>query len=489
VSVISSQNTRRRARIRDVVARPLPRIYAPLAVLVAVGLALRVLALTTFTTVDLAYFGGDSTRYLRMPVTGFKGLFGDPGAPAGYTAFLKSLHWLTRDLAFTVGVQHLIGIATGLLLYAAVRRAGAPRWIALVPAAAVLLNGDDIFIEHALLSETLWSLLIVAGLYAAMRWVRRPEGVGWIALAGALLGASVLVRSASLLLPVLLALWAVRVRTGGARTRLGGAALAVAPAAAVVGLYLIVASAVGPYTGLGEMTGWQLYQRVTPFAQCSDFKPPAGSAYLCDSTPPDRRLGGAFYLFNPAAPAAKQPIGPAQASHAEAFAEAAILHQPLDYAKVVAKDLVRYVDPSAGTLRAQSGSTPEEMSFRHWRVAAYQGDTPTQYAARLRADYSGVDATPSGASKLLETWQAVFRGNGLVLLALLALAIAGLVAARGTLRRAGALFTCSALALYVVPPFTIGFDARYGVPPFALLAAGAALGGAGLLARGRTAAA
>jgi hypothetical protein len=432
--------------------------------------------MTLFTTADFAYFGGDSARYLRLPVTTFTRLFGDPGAPAGYPAFLKVLHWVTHALAFTIGVQHLIGIATGLLLYAAMRRVGGPRWLGLVPAAAVLLNGDNLFVEHALIAETLWTGLLAFAMYAAMRSLDAPGSRAWLAGAGALLGLSAIVRGASLLLPVLLAIWALFAFAGTRRQKALMGATALGAAAVVVGGYAIVASSVGPYVGLGEMSGWQLYQRVTPFAKCSAFKPPAGTSYLCDPRPPSQRLGGAFYLFNAGSPAAQQPIGPDQAGHAGAFARAAIIHEPFAYAKVVVRDLVRFADPEAGTPREGSGSVPAEMSFRHWRTPAYQADSPAQFANRVSGLYSGVDSTPTGGTKLLATWQSIFRGDGLLVVAFLVLAVLGLFRARGRVLLGLTLFGSCALLLYALPPITIGYDARYGLPPFGLLVAAGTLG-------------
>ena len=82
---------------------------------------------------------------------------------------------LTREVVFPVFLQHLAGIATALLLFAAVRRITGSAWAGLVPAAAVLLNPDLIYLEHSIMSEP-WFVLACAGaVYAAVRAFDRPD--------------------------------------------------------------------------------------------------------------------------------------------------------------------------------------------------------------------------------------------------------------------------------------------------------------------------
>ena len=82
------------------------------------------------------------------------------------------------QLEFTIALQHLLGIATGLILYAAVRRLGAPVWAGVLAAAAVLLSLDQIFLEHAVMNETVFTFLFALALYAAVRALdpRAPAG-------------------------------------------------------------------------------------------------------------------------------------------------------------------------------------------------------------------------------------------------------------------------------------------------------------------------
>src|SRR5207247_9528593 len=70
-------------------------------------------------------------------------------------------------------------------------------WWALLAPAVVLLDGFQIVIEHAVLSDALFVFLLTAALYATLR-ARRGAGVGWAVGAGALVGAAGAVRTVGL---------------------------------------------------------------------------------------------------------------------------------------------------------------------------------------------------------------------------------------------------------------------------------------------------
>lgn len=443
--------------------RTVPR--ALWGVLVA-GAALRLFTMTAYSTVITDYYTGDQARYLRI---GFPELFSDPWMPALYPAFLRAVHAVSEWLPLTIGLQHLLGLLTGVILYAAARCAGATPVASLLPAAWVALSGDHLYLEQALLTETLWTLALAAALYTGVR-ASVTRDLRWLAGAGALLGAATLVRSASEPLPILLAAWAAWAWAGPWRARLRAAAVAVVPAAALLGAYLAIAGASGPYSGLGEMRGWLMYQRVGQFADCSQFTPPDGTRGLCSDIPIARRPGQLFWYFNPRSPAWKAfpALSPEDGGKAGAFARAAITHQPLDYARTVAKDFVRFFVPDVGTDRRFAGSPPSDMAFNRRRP------NPV-FVAKLRDRYSGVDATPNAGNRVLHRYQAIFRINAFTLAALLALVAAG-VWRGGPGRSAAVLGAALGLSLLVIAPLVAGYDARYAVPPAALLTVPAALG-------------
>src|SRR5687767_13038198 len=128
-----------------------------LGALLVAGLGLRLAFMLAYRPAFVGY--SDTAVY----ISGAKGdLFWDPLRVAGYSAFLRVAHGISAELSFTTLVQHALGVGTALLLYATVRRVGGSPWMAFVPAAIVLLGGDQVFFEHALLSETLYTFLTAA---------------------------------------------------------------------------------------------------------------------------------------------------------------------------------------------------------------------------------------------------------------------------------------------------------------------------------------
>ena len=143
----------------------LRRLSAPLAVLLGLilcGVALRVVAIASTWPANITLEDGYEVYSGYNP-------FADPQHPAGYPLILAAIGAFSRNIALTVLVQHLAGLCAALLLWAATGRVTRSRWAGLLPAAVVLLNPDEIFVEHAVMSES-WALLFTAaGLYAAVR--------------------------------------------------------------------------------------------------------------------------------------------------------------------------------------------------------------------------------------------------------------------------------------------------------------------------------
>src|SRR3954471_14924900 len=111
------------------------RAHAALVTVLVLGALLRLALVLGW---QRALFGWpDAASYIDVS---HGDLFGNELRPAGYPVFLKLLHGVAPSLLLLVVVQHLLGLAAALLLYLAVARAGAPRLLAVVPAAVVALG-------------------------------------------------------------------------------------------------------------------------------------------------------------------------------------------------------------------------------------------------------------------------------------------------------------------------------------------------------------
>ena len=97
------------------------------------AVVVRVLVMLAFR--PIMWFGGDSASYLA---TGLR-LIPDPSRVGGYALLL----WVLRPLhsfAVLASVQHLMGIAIGLLIYLLARRHGLPAWAATLAAVPVFFD-------------------------------------------------------------------------------------------------------------------------------------------------------------------------------------------------------------------------------------------------------------------------------------------------------------------------------------------------------------
>jgi hypothetical protein len=397
----------------------------------------------------------DSLRYAHG---GLVALFSDPFAPSGYPILLAALHFLWPGAAAVSLAQHALGLASVALLWLCGREvarvSGLPLWLAAIPAVFVALSGDQWFFEQSLMSETLFTALLLAAVLAVLRaGAGGPRTAGWAAAGGAAIAAAAVTRPAGFVAAGLCAVWLLCL--GGSPARRSAAAFAAA-ATVVVAAYLLAAG--GGQNGLGSYAGWTLYGRVAPFADCTRFTPPAGTSRLCESRPPDARPGVYFYLFG--APGQPSPatavFGSAPRGDAKLrdFALRAIAAQPLDYLRTVAKDAFRYADPTYGSHRPESGIGPEFV-YLSTSLAPY----PAREEVQRLYDYK-VSSGP-----LLfpyESWTTLSRVPGLLWLAVVAAAFIGLV--RGPRRRQLVLIAGVVFAIALTPVLTVTYEYRYSVP-------------------------
>jgi lipopolysaccharide export LptBFGC system permease protein LptF len=73
-------------------------------------------------------------------------------------------------------------------------------------------------------------------------------------------------------------------------------------------------------------------------------------------------------------------------------------------------------------------------------------------------------------------YQNLFRLGGLVLAALIAFTLVGMIRSQGQIRFALFLFGLNGLCFYIIPVLTISYDFRYGIPAEILVVVSGLLG-------------
>ncbi|MFC4531566.1 phospholipid carrier-dependent glycosyltransferase [Sphaerisporangium dianthi] len=407
--------------------------------------------------------------------------------PAGYSLFLRLLEPF-HGFGFVAFVQHLLGLAVGVLVYAAVNRAGGRAWAATLAAAPVLLDAYQIQLEHLLVSDTLFAFLLVAAVFALLG---RPT---WrsACVAGALLGAATLTRTVGLPLLAVVAAWLL-IRHARAEVRGGLGGLARGGRLVAV-LVLVAAVPIAGYAawfwatyhrvGIVGSNGVFLYGRTMSFADCAVMRPPADLAVLCDSRPPSRRPPSQEYVWAPDAPLVALPgiTFTAETDRlAGRFAFLALRSQPADYAASVLSELVR-------SFAWGRPVYPDQVTYDYYEFPSRTPAPPDRFPAAHGADLAVRYERGPVDTRVVEpfagwmrAYQDVAGAPGTVLLAVLLLPPA-VAAARAWRRRrahgagvgqAWGLPWVMAVSLLVVPAATAEFDYRYVLPavPLAFLAA------------------
>jgi hypothetical protein len=452
------------SRVRVLRGLSIPRVEFRQAVVAVAGgaVALRLVALFAYSPAFLGY--PDTTFYLGAAD---QGAAEDPFRPGGYAAFLRLVHGL--GISGTVLLQHVMGLATAWLFYLTVRRLGGSRWVALLPAAAVALCGSQIMIEHALLSEPLFTFLLAAALYAVVRSL--DDGLGWALAAALLVGAAVPIRLVALGLIPMIAIWLLVFAPR--RRLLTGVAFAITAAAIPV-----VWGAFNDYTRTGP---YNLYGRVGPFADCKKFDPPSGTELLCIKAPRDQRRSTYHYIFTGGSPAVSyfgHPQGYPEPTRDDVdrirrFSRAAIVGQPLDYVGTVAKDSARYaVSWAWAPPPGDANQMPEELS-QYYTTPGWTGSG----LSKARAYYGDVDLRSNGVLlEALRVWERITRFTGVLFLLILIPALAAPFVLRGRERAGALLMLAVGLTLLLIPAATIFYDYRFAIPALGAMSIAAALG-------------
>lgn len=463
--------------------RPLSRLgrvraHWPLLVLLGAGAVVRGL---TFAAVSPGNWFPDSYTYLHTARTGVLSTI----RPGGYSLLVALVGW-TGQVGALIALQHVIGLALPVVVYALLRHRGAPRWLGTLAAVPLTLDGYVIALEHYVMAETMFDALLVTAV-AVLLWRHRPR-VSTCGFVGLILGLAGVTRTVGLPLIVLFAGYLLlrRMRPLAAIALFLGWGL-------VVGGYASLYDAQHGSLALGGYSGRFLYGRVAPFADCSRFTPDRVQRGLCQRTPSAHRPGINHYLWGATSPAAGLR-GPGADAELSGFARQVIRHQPATYLASVAENTAGYFEPVRGP-------DVDRYPVDTWRFPTTDPTRPVAAGWRgpIRVDFAGRGAevhTSRSVSQVLHGYQLVVYSYGPLLLACLLLSFA--LALRGRRGREpvgsresapsgrrgraplgsrldGPFVALVALACLVVAAATSVFDYRYAVPAVALLPLAAGL--------------
>lgn len=415
----------------------------------------------------------DTTRYLKNYALGID--------PLGYHYLFTTPILLlsgglgTAGLAWIVAVQHLLGLAMGAALYALVFRHGAPRWLAALTAAPVLLDSYQLQAEQLIMSDVLFEALICAALLV-IAWPSAGKRI-WarVAVAAILIGIATTVRQVGEAAVIPLLAYAVLARRPGAVVpsvaarvwrALAGLVLFAVP---VLGYMTFSATVLGAGFSLTNVNETYFYARLANAADCATLRLPHFERPLC---PAGHRLGIDALANSPASPfhTYRAPAGQRRGAMIDRFDLAVLTQQPFRVADSIGADAAKLF---ALTRDGDPGDPPIADSQFQTRYPVYQ----PAYGVVFRPGTARPRTNRVVDSAL--RWYQLHGGftPGPLLLAFALLSVVGAFDSRSPRQRRAAAAAAAILALAVVGGADCyEFTWRYQLPALLLLPPGGALG-------------
>jgi hypothetical protein len=451
------------------------------AVLAVCGIGLRVVVQLAY---QQALIFPDSERYLQYAHNFIIGQWVPDWLRTSGYSFLLIPAVLAHNLASVAAVQHLLGLATAVLVYATALHFGARRWVAALATIPVLFDPLQLDLEQYILTDVSATFLVVVALVVLV-WKREAIGKTAPLAAGLLIAAAALIRESDLLVMIpMLVYLAVVIRPW--RRLAGRAALMLAGCVLPVLGYLIWFNSWFGTFNFVTYNSEFMYGRIAQFADCTGLSLPSYEQHLCPRQPPAQRNPD-FYMWAKQSPQVtlKPTDGLSKGQIINDFNWRIIKHQPLTYLKVVADDVWYSFSPVRGP-----GPEKYPTSYHDFHTFFPGVHDKDEMAALRTYSGSGPRVQPSLAG-FLTGYERDFHVPGPLLAAGLALGLAGVVGIgrarevgrgglagkkqRGGLRGPCLLFTLGTVFM-IVPPFIIAtFDWRYELPQFSLIPIAAAL--------------
>jgi Dolichyl-phosphate-mannose-protein mannosyltransferase len=325
------------------------------AVLLAMAAVLRAVVYAAYHP---ALIFPDSVRYLQYAHSFANGHWSvDELRQSGYSVLIIPVV-LVHDLWIIPLVQHLVGLATAVLVYAVLVHFGIRAWIAALATIPVLFDPLQLILEQYVLTDV-WTVFLIVAALVILVWNtpnqrgeggRTGGGLTWrrAAWCGLLLGLAVTFRDEELIMIIPAVVFvAVVVRPGKRLAK---------RMAALIGCFLIpVAGYLGWFEashgelGFTTFSGAFLYGRVADFASCQGLSLPSYEKPLCPTQPPALRSAD-FYTWAPQSPqwTFRPPPGMSRDAVVRDFSLRILRHQPLAYAEAVGRDFVYGFSPVRG---------------------------------------------------------------------------------------------------------------------------------------------
>jgi hypothetical protein len=442
------------------------RTERPFLIALALGAVVRVVVAVTFPP---AFVMSDGPSYLWL----VDHLSPPASRPAGYGMVLRAMSWFSRSLVMVTTTQLVLGLATAVLAYALLRRWGVSTRVATLATLPILFDSMQVLLEHSVLSDVVFDLLLIAAV-AALAWWPAPR-LWATGLAGFLLAAATLVRlvgeptvlAAVLFLVMALPSW----RRRAAHVGLVCVTFAL-PLVAYAGWY----HQENGVWALSEASGRALYMRTTTFVQCSELDLPSYERVLCPRDPLADRRDPTFYGWHSRAtlPKLNPPRGVTRDEAMRDFAARAIRSDPLAYLRTCTRDFVLPFWSPTRVDHYEYGTAVK------WTFADYIDYQPTPlWTAPAFAQHGGrAQVTRQPVADVLARYGAWVYVPGPVTLLLLLLGVVGVVVRREDvrpLRPLVVLLLVLPVGLSLVPDVTAEFVWRYELPTFTMLPMAAAL--------------
>jgi hypothetical protein len=415
-----------------------------------------------------ALWFSDSLPYVQAVLP----LAPNPVRPIGYSYFLALLEPF-HSVWLVTAAQAVMGLATGSAVYAVLRRHKLAAGTASLAAVPVLFSAYELQLEHFVLSDTLFGLLVTVAVVMMLWWP--VPSVRVCALTGLVLAWAALDREQGILLPIPFCLYLCARLAGKVPARQilrGILAMGLTMAVPLLCYGWWFEQSTGSFA-LTSSTGVFLYSRVSTFARCSAIRPPADERWLCISTPPDKRPDPTYYAWAVQSPINRKPPGgwafDVRANRlATNFALRAIEAQPAAYVSAIWHS-------TAENFALESKGTQAWYSEERYIFPATEPQ-PLRALARFNRelpDYVGgytYDGHHDPSTRLVQPFAGWIRAyQRFVILPgpLLALIVlAGLVGMLAAWRRLGGpalLPWLTGAVLIVTPAATTDYGARYVV--------------------------